>query len=486
MKAFRIILTFLLVLGITVQCSEDYLERTPPSSLTEDIFFNTEEDALATINAAYAAIQLRPMYAEIYPKLAEVPSDDTALNNTGGLSFDTFTWNAATGELDNVYQSCYEGIFRCNLAIARIPEIEIDQSLADRLVGEAKFLRGLYYWHLAANFGEVPLILEADPSDLSKGAVAKNGLDEIYAQMIQDLKDAETALPESYDESNVGRATKGAAQALLGKVYLYDEDYVNAETYFLKVIDSDNYSLFPDFAELFTEANENSEESIFEIQYANVGGGTWAGGDGANNNETNLRWRLNLPQCCGGFGNLLPTQSIVDEYEDGDPRLDASIFRDGDYYDETDPEYSSDWTPTGYTIKKGMFPVVRNEAGSGLNWMVIRYSDVLLMYAEAANENGNMQDAIDAINEVRDRVDMPELPTAEYPVSTKEEVFDAIVHERRVELAFEYHRFNDLKRWRLAPEVLGPLGYQSPKHRYFPLPQAELDVNPELEQNSNY
>ena len=486
MKTIKILFTLFLILGLTIQCSEEFLERTPPSSLTEDIFFKTEEDALATINAAYAAIQLRPMYAENYPKVAEVPSDDVTLNNTGGLGFDTFTWNAAEGQLDGVYQSCYEGILRANLAIQRIPEIDIDQNLANRLVGEAKFLRALYYWHLATVFGEVPLILEADPSDLDKSAVAKSSNDAIYQQMITDLQEAESALPAEYNEANVGRATKGAAQALLGKVYLYAEDYQNAEANFLKVINSGLYDLFPDFAELFTEANENSVESIFEIQYANVGGGTWAGSDGANNNETNLRWRLNLPQCCGGFGNLLPTQSIVDAFEEGDPRLDASIFRDGDFYDEVDPVYSSEWTPTGYTIKKGMFPVVRNEAGSGLNWMVIRYADVLLMYAEAANENGNMQDAIDAINEVRDRVDMPALPTDEFPVSTKQEVFDAIVHERRVELAFEYHRFNDLKRWGLAEEELGPLGYQAPKHRYYPLPQAELDVNPELEQNPNY
>lgn len=486
MKAIKVIFTSIFVLGLTIQCSEEFLERTPPSSLTEDIFFKTEEDALATINAAYAAIQLTPMYSDSYPKLSEVPSDDTALNNTSGLSFDTFTFNAAEGQLDGAYQSCYEGIFRANLAIQRIPDIEIDQSLGNRLIGEAKFLRALYYWHLATLFGEVPLVLEADPSDLDKGAVEKSSVDAVYQQMITDLQEAEAALPATYDESNIGRATKGAAQALLGKVYLYMEDYPNAETNFLKVINSDNYELFPDFATLFTEANDNSVESIFEIQYANVGGGAWAGSDGANNNETNLRWRLNLPQCCGGFGNLLPTQSIVDEYEEGDPRLDASIFRDGDFYDDVDPVYSEEWTPTGYTIKKGMFPVMRNEAASGQNWLIIRYADVLLMYAEAANENDNMQDAIDAINEVRDRVDMPFLPTDEYPVSNKEEVFDAIVHERRVELAFEYHRYNDLKRWGLAPEVLGPLGYQSPKHRYFPLPQAELDVNPELQQNSNY
>ncbi|MGK7395297.1 MAG: RagB/SusD family nutrient uptake outer membrane protein [Candidatus Cyclobacteriaceae bacterium M3_2C_046] len=485
MRSIKIILTVAFLLGITIQCSDDFLEKTPPSSLTEDIFFITEEDALATVNAAYAAMQLSPMYSENYPKIAEVPSDDVTLDNTSGLSFDNFTFNAAEGQLDGFYQSCYEGIFRANLAIQRIPEIDINQDLKNRLVGEAKFLRALYYWHLATMFGDVPLILEADASDLDKGALAKSDKSAIFDQMITDLSEAEAALPEEYGDADVGRASKGAAQALLGKVYLYDEDYTNAELNFLKVINSENYSLVPDFSNVISGSNENNEESIFEIQYANVGGNAWAGADGANNNETNLRWRLNLPQGRGGFGNILPTQDIVDAFEEGDPRLDASIFIDGDEYDDIDPVYSADWTITGYTIKKGMMPIQRNEAASGTNWPIIRYADVLLMYAEAANENGNLQDAIDAINEVRARVDMPPHPSAEYPVSNQQEVFDAIVHERRVELAFEYHRYNDLRRWGLAVEELGPLGYE-PRNRYYPLPQAELDVNPELEQNPDY
>jgi len=485
MKSIKILLTAFLMLGLTIQCSEDFLERIPPSSLTEDIFFQTEEDALATVHASYAAIQLSPMYSDSYPKIAEVPADDVTLDNTSGLGFDNFTFNGSESQLDGVYQSCYEGIFRANLAIQRIPDIEIDENLKSRLVGEAKFLRALYYWHLSTHFGQVPLVLEADASDLDKAALPKSSVDEIYGQMISDLTDAESSLPEEYGDADIGRATKGAAQALLGKVYLYDQDYANAEEYFLKVINSDNYSLVEDFSQIINMGNENNEESIFEIQYSNVGGNAWAGADGAGNNETNLRWRLNLPQGKGGFGNLLPTQEIVDAFEEGDPRLDASIFIDGDEYDDIDPVYSSDWTITGYTIKKGMVPIVRNEAASGTNWPIIRYADVLLMYAEAANENGNMLDAIDAINEVRDRVDMPMLPTADMPVSTQEEVFDAIVHERRVELAFEYHRYNDLRRWGLALEELGDLGYE-PKNRYFPLPQAEIDVNPQLEQNQDY
>ena len=133
-----------------------------------------------------------------------------------------------------------------------------------------------------------------------------------------------------------------------------------------------------------------------------------------------------------------------------------------------------------------MLPFRRNLAESGTNWPIIRYADVLLMYAEAANENGKIQEAIDALNRVRARVDMPPYPTGKWTVSNQEEVFDAIVHERRVELAFEYHRYNDLRRWGLAEEVLGPLGYIAPRNEYMPLPQAEVDTNPNLVQNPNW
>lgn len=484
----------ILLLGVHA-CDDSFLDRQPPSSLTEDIFYQTEADAISAVNAAYASMQLTGLYSENYPKVAEVPADDLILDNTSGLGFDNFTFNGSESQIDIVWQSLYEGIFRANLVMQKVPDIDIDEGLKSRLVGEAKFLRALYYWHLTTLFGDVPLITEADAEDPSKAEVSASPQADIYILMIQDLQDAIAALPLSYDESNLGRATKGAAQALLGKVYLYDEQYAQAEDIFSEVINSGQYGLIDDFGALLSLGAENSEESVFEVQYQDVGGNGWAGTDGASNNEANLRMRLNLPQGRGGFGNLLPTQDLVDEFEayDGesaingrDPRLFHTVFIEGDPYDEVDPVYSSEWTVTDYAIKKGMMPIIRDHTNSSRNFPIIRYADVLLMYAEAANENGNTQAAIDALNQVRDRVGMPPYPTAEYPVSNQQEIFDAIVHERRVELAFEYHRFNDLRRWGLAEEELATLGYDAPKNRYLPYPQAEVDVNKELEQNPNY
>jgi hypothetical protein len=269
---------------------------------------------------------------------------------------------------------------------------------------------------------------------------------------------------------------------LLGKVYLYSKNYPMAETYFNNVITSGEYELLTEFSDLMIV--DNNIESIFEVQLANLAG------------QGSSRIQNDYPQGQGGFANLLPTQDLVDEFEDysgptaingKDPRLFYSIFRDGDPYDEVEPVYQQGWTPTSYAKKKGQFPVIRfDNSNLGRNFPLIRLGDVLLMYAEAANENNKPAEAIAAINLVRGRVGMPNLPTVDYPVSNKQEIFEAIVHERRVELSSEYHRLNDLRRWGLATEQLGPLGYSSGTHDYFPIPQSELDNNPQLVPNPGY
>ena len=483
----RLYIIFFLGVLMTIGC-EDFLEKTPPSSLAVDNFFQTEDDAIGGVNATYAPLQSRSSYSEDLPKVVEVPGDDLTINNTSGLSFDDFGFSPAEGQIDRLFTISYEGIGRANLALARIPDIEMDEGLKSRLLGEAFFLRALYYWHLAATFGDVPIIL-IPPETTEEAEIAKSPVEEVYNQVISDLQEAIARLPAEYDDENVGRATRGAAQALLGKTYLYTERYQEAEAALLEVINSGVYDLVDDFSQIIIESNENNVESIFEVQFHDIGGSPWAGQDAANANESTLRERLNYPNGRGGFGNLLPTQSIVDEFEEGDPRLEASIFRQGDEYDpstEGEEVYQASWTPTGYAIKKGMLPFRRNLAASGTNWPIIRFADVLLMYAEAANENGKLQEAIDAMNRVRARVNMPPYPTDKWTVSTQEEVFEALVHERRVELAFEYHRYNDLRRWGLAEEVLGPLGYIAPRNEYMPLPQAEVDTNPDLVQNPNW
>jgi len=481
----NILTGFTLAVFTMAGCSSDFLEITPTSSLTEDSFFKTLTDAEAIVTAAYNPLRHAGLYNNDYPKVTDAPTDDAIIYNTQGLSLDS--WSFATNDniIDNVWQTCYEGIFRANIALQKLPAMEIDEADKTRMLGEAYFLRALYYWHLTALFGEVPMITEADPTDASKSVVPKSTVDELYALMVSDLEQAYNRLPtqSEYSAANIGRASKGASEALLGKVYLYAKNYPMAEKHLENVILSGEYQLVSDFADLLVE--DNNSESIFEVQFADLA------------NQGSTRMTNNYPQGQGGYANLLPTQDLVDEYEryDGptaingaDPRLYYTIFREGDPYDAVAPTYQSAWTPTGFTIKKGLYPVVRaNNTNGWRNVPILRLADVMLMYAEAANENNKPDKAIEAINWVRSResVQMPLLPTDRFPARNKQEIFDAIVHERRVELAFEYHRLHDIRRWGLGEDVFGPLGFEA-KHRYYPIPESEIDNNNELKQNPDY
>ncbi len=481
-------LAFGLILCVAAIGCDSFLSRTPPSSLSTETFYQTEEDAVSAINAAYATMQRNPLYGRNYDKVTLVPSDDAKIHNTVGEPFENHSFNPAQPQIMDVYSGLYEGVFRSNLVLQEVPEIDMPEDLKNRILGEARFLRAFYYWHLAANFGDVPLIENAYPNAPEKAQQPKVDVGQIYDFAISDLEQAVDALPSSYEASNVGRATSGAAQALLGKVHLYDENYEQAETALNAVITSGEYGLMSNHSEMF--ATDNNREYIFEVQYKDTGGGVWGSQDNANLNEGHLRARLNLPEGGGGFGNLPPTQDIVGAFEDGDPRLDYAIWKDGDDYGDPgqfneEGTYNPEWSPTGYSLRKGLVPLQPFDADISTNYPLIRLADVLLLYAEASNENGNRDDAVEAINRVRRRSNMPELPTAEYPTDTKQEVFEAIVHERRVELAFENHRYLDLKRWGLAEQELADLGFE-PRHRYLPLPQQEIDTNDELEQNPDW
>lgn len=502
------------VLLLHAGCDDDFLNIEPTEAVSVESFYASADDVLAAVTAAYAPLQNTAIYSEQYPKTVEGASDDMTMDNTSDLELTNYTWSATLSPTNLNWQGLYEGVLRSNLVLKYAPDIEMDQSLKNRLIGEARFLRALYYWHLMALFGEVPLVTEeeTDLNDPSKAELPKSPPAEIIDLMVSDLQAAAEALPPTYAAADRGRATAAAAKALLGKVYLYSASPIFgnnqdgcalAAAEFESVINDYGFELV-DFADIWTV--DNNAESIFEVQYSDVGGNIWAMQDAAGINETNLRAALNLPNTRGGNGNLLPTQDLVDEFEDydgpdpggifdgRDPRLYYSVWRDGDHYDEIDATFQSSWTPTGYAVKKGLYPVVdRNEDGTEANVPVLRLGDVLLMYAEALNCQSarDPQGAIDAINRVRARVNMPTYPDPSSPYSvdagsSQQEIFDAIVHERRVELSAEYQRYHDLRRWELAQEQLGPLGWQHPKHIFFPIPPEEVDNNEALEQNPHY
>jgi hypothetical protein len=469
-------LIILVALVFFTGCKKDFLDVTPPSSLTGDTFFRNQTDAEAIVTAAY-----RPLInTGNYAKAKEAPLDDIVIFNTQGLNLDSWSIDANESITDDLWQNGYEGVFRANIVLQEVPKItSIPKAVSDRMLGEARFLRALYYFQLTNDFGDLPIVTVADPADPSKSAVARSPQADVYKLIVDDLTQAIALLPASYTGADIGRATKWAAQALLGKVYLFSKNYTLAESNLKAVIDGNAFTLLPNFSDLLIK--DNNAESLFEIQFADITG------------QGTSRITNDYPQGQGGFANLLPTQSLVNEFESytgttaingKDPRLFYSIWRDGDPYDATAPVFKANMTPTGYARKKGMFPVIRtNNSNLGINFPIIRFADVLLMYAEAANENNKPTEAIAAINKVRAR---PSVAMPPITAVTKAQIFTAIVHERRVELAFEYHRLDDLRRWGLATQYLGPLGYVSPKNQFFPIPQQELQTNPKLTQNTGY
>ena len=478
MKYLKILSVALSVLFL-VSCDKDYLEKSPPDKLAEEGFINSADRAKLAVNGIYQQLQSSDLYGDYLPKFLGVPSGEILLSNTQPLAINNFSFDASDTYMLNIYAALYQGIKRANTVIAEVPGVTMDKTLQDRYIGEAKFLRAFYYWHLTNMWGDVILITAPvkSPDDV---LIAKSPQADVYKLIIKDLQEAIPVLPVSYGSTDVGRATKGAAQSMLGKAYLYTKDYTQAESLLGQVINSKTYDLMPVFDQIWNRNYENNKESIFEVQFADIGGSGTSSRNGAY-----------LPGVNGGTGSSVATQRIVNAFTGNDPRLGYSIFRNGDVFAPNLTTqsinldtYKSTWSATGYNVRKGMVPILYLQ-GAGTNYPVIRFADVLLMYAEAANELGMIDKARDAVNRVRQRptVNMPVLTTAD--TGNKADMFAAIVHEREVELAFENHRFSDLRRWGLAETVLKPLGYL-PKHRYFPLPQLEIDINPQLKQNADW
>lgn len=474
MEKLKFAITAFIILILFSGCDKEFLEKSPPDALTVVGFYNSAERAQLGVNAIYVSAQTA--WSENVMRIQDVPSGDLILSNTTPLEYNNFTYYPALTQIHTSWSGLYEGVIRANGVIKNVPAINMADALKNQYVGEAKFLRALNYFTLTNLFGAVPLVTEP-LANTDAALIAKTPVADINKVIIADLLAAEAGLPVSYSGSNLGRATKGAAQALLGKVYLYNKDYTNAEKYFSLVIASNTYSLMDNFQEVWHRSFENNKESIFELQYADIGG------SGINNKNATM-----LPAVNGATGSTLATKRAYDAFDPGDPRREMTIFKSGDVFAPNVSAalsvFNPTWSASGYAVKKGMWPIMYVN-GSGINYPIIRFADVLLMYAEAANELNQIDKARDAVNRVRQRpsVMMPKLTAAD--TGTKQTMFDAIVKERRVELMFEFQRFMDLQRWGLAATVLAPLGYQA-KHALFPIPQLELDINPKLTQNPNW
>lgn len=475
------ILCFLLM--VSTSC-EDFLDKSPNGVLSTANFYKTQEDAVAAINAAYTP--LSGFWTENIAFEKDIISDDAVKGQGIDLSaltnFDNLNFNASDGVVSALWGAFYQGILYCNLVLDYVPEISMDEQVKERVLGEALFMRAYYYYNLAIRFGGVPLV---ETTLGTEKTPAKSSPDDTWSFIEQDLVAAAEKLPlkSSYSPEDVGRADKGAALSLLGNVYLFHGKWQEAYTAFGEVVKSGEYSLIPDFENLFKPEYDNGPESVFETQAKQ-------GEDAAYSNGFNFWVRPRNGSTIFGLGFCMPTQDLVDEFEPGDPRLRLTVIRNGDIISDEvkDFPFNSAWAPeTGMNCGKYVvgIPVGVYAEKHGQNMKNIRYAEVLLGYAEAAFRTGDKPEAVAKINMVRARARSGN--TAILPdVKVTDDIFAAIVHERRVELALEGKRYFDLVRWGLAEQELGSQGYQPARKGLYPIPQSELDVNPNLKKNDGY
>lgn len=256
---------------VFISCEKNFLDLSPISNPSVASFYKTNNDIEIALNAAYGSLQRNGQYRYAYWNVGEVRSDNATTFEGGGnladAEIDQFKEGSSNSILNSMWLDTYNGILLCNVVIERVEKVAIDENLKKRFIGEAEFLRALMYFNLLRTFGDVPLVLKETTSvqeGYDQGRVATS---EVYAQIIKDLSDAETRLPGTYAGKDIGRATKGAAQALLGKVFLTKGDYAAAATKLEEVISEGSYQLLPDYASLWISSNGNNAESIFEVQY---------------------------------------------------------------------------------------------------------------------------------------------------------------------------------------------------------------------------
>jgi len=396
------------------------------------------------------------------------------------------TASANTGVLD-LWRGPAPGILRCNIVIQKVPAMNIDESLKNRIVGEAKFLRGLYNFILVQMFGDVPLITVPQlPGDDLRPFRTDKAL--VYDQIIADLTEAIQLLParEEYSSSDLGRASKGSATGLLAKVYLVRKNYE-------KVVELSNsvaelgYKLNEKYGSNFDVTNKNSVESLFEVQYTSNAGGKYWDNENQSNMVSAFCGPRNADLVAGGSGWNQPTQEFVDAYEPGDLRKDETVL-----YKGCPPfggkEYDNSYSTTGYNLRKFLVTkeVSKTYDNSPMNFPVLRYADVLLMKAEALNELGRTSEAEAPLNLVRKRAGLPDITGL-----GKADFKAKVLHERRMELAFEGQRWFDMIRvddGQYALDFLHSIGKTNAttKHLLWPIPQKERDSNPNLTQNPGY
>lgn len=469
-------------------CKKSFLDVDPQAQQPSAEFWKSGDDATKAVNAIYA--NLRSWENAAFPALViesvgadEADKGSTPNDATFWNLYDTYTVTSTEGSLQTFWTGQYQNINLANQVIINIPAIEMDENLKARYIAEAKFLRALSYFRLVRAYGDVPLRLTI-PQDASEYNIPRAPKDQVYSQIEQDLTDAATILPQNYPASDLGRATKGAAMGLHAKVALYQKKWNDVLTLTNQVMGM-GYALFPDFEKSFRTQNENNSESLFEIQSELLPGN----GPASNSQYSQVQGVAGVPG--GGWGFNVPSAALAAAFEPNDPRRDATIIFRGEITPQRDTIPAT--VPNPMYNQKSYVPfslrVSGFNEGAQQNIRVLRFADILLMNAEAANELGDAGRALTSLNLVRARARGNNPLTVLPPVTAADQATlrNAIYKERQVELAMENDRYFDVIRQGRALEVFGPKGWKANKNEVWPVPQTEIDLSGGLlTQNPGY
>ncbi len=491
MRKYSSLIIIIAAASFAFSSCKKFLEENPQNVIAITNYYQTENDAIAAVNAIYSYLNSTStgstagVYHSTFWVIAGCASDEMINKNVFQPDMDqisNFVETPINNSLEETWTMHYKAITLANIAIARIPLIQMDTTLRARLVNEAHFLRGLLYFDMVRMFGSVPLVLQ-EQEPLTPQIVS---VDDIYKQVIADLTAAEN-LPDSYTPGDGrGRATKGAAESILAKVYLTQQNWQACANKCGEVINSNQYALWDDFADVFKLSSRGGKEAIFSVGFGD-GGGAISFWEVGQFNVRLLPPALSVDGVQNAQGWQVPTQNLYDDYDPQDRRREVTFITQ---------VYNPDGTITTISpyIRKYWDSTAEPQGnGSANDYPVIRYADVLLMYAEAENELGNTSEALTYINMVRKRArwdgTKERVAVPDYVGITQDEFRAAVLKERRMEFVAEGQRWFDLARTKTL-ESLVPVAksgiHPQDKNYLFPIPQTEIDLNPNLKQNTGF
>jgi hypothetical protein len=496
MKAKNIYIYLTASLLLIASGCKKFLDQPVLGQYQSDNFFTNDANAKLAVNAAYSPLTFTDASSNTIWVLGDLASDDAIKGSSDGdqsdfLSVQNFNINPSNSAVEGLWKRYYDGVFKCNVVTDGLnaSNTAVSAAVKSDVVGQAEFLRAYYYFNLTVVYGDIPLHLKVEtPEELQSPALPQA---QIYAQVEKDCIAAAAVLPTTRTGSDVGRATKGAALALLAKTYLFEQKWALAASTAQAVEALGVYSLLPNFADNFRQATKNNAEAVFSILHT-------SGLVPYQGNNLNAWF---APRPLNGYGFFLPTQSLVNNFEtapDGtvDPRLDYSIGRAGHPY--FDSPFDPTWSSTGYVSKKHTQPLSEiplSIRGDGnLNYQAIRFADVLLIEAEGLNESGNSAGALIPLNKVRKRARESYLNDTSLPgygtvpagllpdiaITDPSQLRDIIRRERRSELALEFHRFFDIIRYGqayAAAALNSKPNFSFTNNQFFPIPESERETN---------